>query len=237
MAFDSFTILEKLTIQSFSDAERKKPITLKKKDSIFEAMFNPESYSLSYHNRYSRKQGINTTGSQSKYGFSKPEKLSFKLILDGNKVDTHFGIRNIFSRNDVSKKVQKFLELTTEMNGSIHEPPYLKLSWGDLLFSCRLQSVNINYIQFSGSGIPLRAELDTEFFGDLETVKRLKKENKSSPDLTHYRVVGTHDQLPLMCQAIYGSAEYYPWVAKVNNLNDFRNLTPGQRIYFPPIEK
>jgi len=237
MAFDSLTILEKLTIKSFSDAERETPITRIKKDSFFEAMFNPESYSLSYQNMYSRKQGINTTGSQTKYGFSKPEKLSFKLILDGNKVDTHFGIRNVFSRNDVSKKVQKFLELTTEMNGDIHQPPYLILSWGDLYFNCRLQSVNINYTQFSGSGIPLRAELDTEFFGDLETSKRLKKENKKSPDLTHYRIVGTHDQLPLMCKSIYGSAQYYPWVAKANKLNDFRNLKPGQRIYFPPIEK
>ncbi|GAA4276746.1 CIS tube protein [Aquimarina mytili] len=231
MTFDSFTILEKLTIYSFTDATRVKKL------GSFEAMFNPESYSLSYQNTYSRKQGINTTGSEAKYGFSKPEKLSLKLILDGNKVDTHFGIRNLFDRNDVSKKVQKFLELTSKMDGDIHQPPYLILLWGDLYFKCRLSSVNINYTQFTGSGIPLRAELDTEFFGDLETVERLKKEGKNSPDLTHYRIVGAHDRLPLMCKQIYGSAQYYPWVAKANNLDNFRNLQPGQRIYFPPIEK
>ncbi|WP_299243410.1 hypothetical protein [uncultured Aquimarina sp.] len=233
MAFDSFTMLEKLTIQSFSSGERKI------KDSLgsFEAMFNPDSYSVSYQNTYGTKTGINTTGSNAKYGFSKPERINLKLILDGNNVDTHFGILNLFRNDDVSKKVQKFLELTREMNGDIHQPPYLIVRWGDLYFKCRLSSVNINYTQFNGSGIPLRAELDTEFFGDLETVERLKKENKKSPDLTHYRIVGTHDQLPLMCKAIYGSARYYPWVAKANNLNDFRNLKPGQRIYFPPIEK
>ncbi len=232
MTLDSFTMLEKLSIKSFKEADRENGFL-----GSFEAMFNPESYSLSYQNMYSRKQGINTTGSQAKYGFSKPERLSFKLILDGNNVDTHFGIRNLFDRNDVSKKVQKFLELTTKMNGDIHQPPYLVLRWGDLLFNCRLNTVNINYTQFTGSGIPLRAELDTEFFGDLETVERLKKEGKNSPDLTHYRIVGAHDRLPLMCKQIYGSAQYYPWVAKANNLDNFRNLQPGQRIYFPPIEK
>ncbi len=36
---------------------------------------------------------------------------------------------------------------------------------------------------------------------------------------------------------IYGSSTYYLWVAQVNNLDDFRNLTPGQKIFFPPLEQ
>lgn len=227
----NFSTLEKLTIKSYSSAERND-----KSPEEFKAMFNPESYSLTYNNVFDGKQGINTSGRPSRYLLSKPEVLKIKLILDGNGVN-NMGVINLFETKDVYTEVQKFLKMTSNMDGETHQPGYLTLKWGDLYFKCRLNSVSVNYTQFNSSGIPLRAELDTEFMGDLETSERLKKENKSSPDLTHYRIVGAHDQLPLMCQKIYGSPNYYIEVAKVNKLKNFRNLQPGQKIYFPPIAK
>ncbi len=240
--------LEKLTIKSYKTADREAIQGPKMfgDDSnfdpiVFKAMFNPESYSLNFQNVYSRKQGINTSGREAKYSLTLPEKINLKLILDGTRVDEYQNLISTRLRgkkeHDVNTRVKHFLEMAGYMDGEIHEPRYLTLLWGDLVFTCRLKSVNINYTLFDKSGIPLRAELDTEFFGDIHLPDRLKKENKNSPDLTHYRVAGTHDQLPLMCKKIYGSSQYYLYVAKANNLNDFRNLQPGQEIYFPPIEK
>lgn len=225
-----FFKLEKLTIVSHTNKKRNGP------GETFEVMFNPESYSLSYENVYSRKQGINTSGREAQYSMSKPERLKLKLVMDGTGVDL-FGVEHVFKSYDVNKEIDRFLKLTSYMNGKIHEPKYLTLKWGDLIFKCRLGSVQVTYSLFGRSGIPLRAELDTEFFGDLEESERLKKEDKNSPDLTHYRIVEAHDELPLMCESIYGSSRYYVYVAKANNLDDFRNLEPGQEIYFPPIEK
>lgn len=231
MQFDFFK-LEKLTILSYKTPARTG------KAEAFVAMFNPSSYSLQYQNKFDPNQTINSSGSKAQYSITKPERLKVKLILDGNGVH-EFGVTGLLNseRNDVYLKVQEFLKLTTLMDGELHEPRPLKLKWGDLHFKCKLLNVNINYTQFDASGKPLRAELDTEFLRDIEPSVRLKLENKNSPDLTHYRVVGAHDRLPAMCESIYGSPQYYVWVAKANNLNDFRNLTPGQRIYFPPIEK
>ncbi|SNR16928.1 CIS tube protein [Tenacibaculum jejuense] len=231
MEFNFFQ-LEKLKIKSYKTSTRTDI------PEEFTAMFNPTSYTLFYKNVYETKQGINTSGREANYVISKPKELKLKLILDGNNVQD-FGIVTLFnsSKNDVNKKVQEFLKMTTLMDGDIHEPRPLKLQWGDLHFKCRLASVNVNYTQFDASGIPLRAELDTVFFGDLETAERLKEENKSSPDLTHYRIMGAHDKLPLLCEKIYGSPAYYIEVAKVNKLKNFRDLKQGQRIYFPPIAK
>lgn len=230
MAFNFFK-LEKLTVVSYENALR---TGIGEK---FEAMFNPESYSLFYQNVYDQKQGVNSTGTDSRYHLTRPEKLNLKLILDGTGVDD-IGFNNVmFGVEDVYQKVQHFLDITTKMDGKIHEPKYLTLKWGDLVFKCRLWSVNVNYSLFNSSGIPLRAELETVFFGDLEKSERLKLNRKSSPDLTHRRIVKEHDKLPLMCKEIYGSSQYYIMVAKANNLDDFRNLKPGMEIYFPPIEK
>jgi nucleoid-associated protein YgaU len=60
-------------------------------------------------------------------------------------------------------------------------------------------------------------------------------EAKSSPDLTHSRIVKAGDTLPLLSKEIYGTANHYLWIAQQNQLDDFRNLMPGQRLFFPPL--
>lgn len=208
--------------------------------STFEVMFNPESYSLSYENIFSEKQAINSTGRKGSYSLSKPASLSLKIILDGTGV-SFMGVTDLLQiargKNDVYKRVQEFLNLTTMMDGKLHEPNFLVISWGEMNFKCRLETVEITYTLFDKSGKPLRAELDTKFVNELEDKERLKKENKSSPDLTHSRIVKAHDTLPLLCEEIYGSPDYYIKVAIANKLNDFRNLVPGQELFFPPVKK
>lgn len=208
--------------------------------STFEVMFNPESYSFTYENIFTEKQAINSTGKSGIYSLSKPASLKLKIILDGTGV-SYMGVTDLIQvargQNDVYKRVQEFLDLTTLMDGKLHQPNFLVISWGSMNFKCRLESVEVAYTLFDKSGKPLRAELDCSFVNELVDKERLKKENKSSPDLTHSRVVKAHDTLPLLCEEIYGSAGYYIKVAIANKLNDFRNLVPGQQLFFPPIKK
>lgn len=222
--------LEKLKIFAYT-----KPDRLVEGEK-FEVMFNPETYSLSYTNEFSDLQGINTSGRTANYSKSEPGQLSLTLLLDGTGVDV-FGLTVLGKYTHVSAQVKEFLRLTYRMDGDIHEPKFLTIRWGELTFKCRLKSVEVKYTLFDHAGIPLRAELQTVFFSDVGETERLKDENKNSPDLTHSRIVGAHDLLPLMCEKIYGSAKYYIHVARANNLKDFRDLKPGQEIFFPPIEK
>lgn len=221
--------LEKLKIEVFTTRERTRPT------DKFEAMFNPESYTQSYENVYNAKQGINTSGSSAKYSLSKPSDLSLKLILDGTNVGKN-GLSLFSDRKSISDRVDDFLDMTFYMDGDIHEPKFLAITWGDLYYKCRLKSVTVNYTLFDTGGNPLRAELDTVFVADPDAKSRLRRENKNSPDLTHWRVVRAHDTLPLLCEQIYGSPHYCIQVAKANKLNDFRNLVPGQELFFPPIQ-
>lgn len=221
--------LEKLKIQAYSSRLRTDAMP-----KTFTVMFNPESYSQSYENVFNNLQGINTSGRSAKYSLSKPSDLSLKLIIDGTGVSS-YGL-SLGPSIDVTDEVAKFLELTAYMDGDIHEPKFLTIAWGNLNFKCRLKKVTINYTLFDNSGVPLRAEMDTVFVSDIDDKARLKKEHKNSPDLTHWRIVRADDTLPLLCEQIYGSAEYTIKVAKVNKLNDFRNLIPGQELFFPPIE-
>ncbi len=223
--------LEKLTIEMYGNKRRiGVPI------STLKVMFNPASYTMEYVNEYSSIQGINSNVKASRYILSKPAKLSLTLIIDGTGV-AEFGLQTLISRKDVYATVQEFLKNTADLDGNIHEPRYLKIIWGKLNFACRLDSVTVNYTLFDQSGNPLRAELQTEFTTDTDTEKGLKKSNLTSPDLTHSITVKTHDTLPMLCEAVYGTPDCYLEVAKANKLLNFRVLTPGQELYFPPVNK
>ena len=58
-----------------------------------------------------------------------------------------------------------------------------------------------------------------------------------SPDLTHICLIKVGDTLPNLCYQIYGDPNYYLEVARANQIDNFRNLTPGTKIFFPPLEK
>lgn len=227
--------LQKLTIKAYSSSARSGlPI------DTFEAMYNPTSFSQKYEIAYAKNQGHDSSGRPANYLRSKPKTLNLKLILDGTGVD-RIGATSLFKKN-VSKEVKKFIDLTFRMNGQIHEPNYLVVEWGGkedggLIFSCRLESVDVTYTSFNRDGSPLRAELNIVLVADQEVKNRMRKEGKNSPDLSHVRVVKSGDTLPLLSKEIYGSSQYYLQIAQVNHLTDFRNLTPGQELIFPPLSK
>jgi hypothetical protein len=222
--------LEKLKILAFKNAERTEKVS---GCSEFEAMFNPKSIKETHSIVWGMRQGQNSSGKQMNYSRSKPARLDLDLLLDGT------GIYSIETNKQktVSDRVQEFLDVTFRYNGDIHEPNYLVMEWGQSDFSCRLLNVDIKYNLFDRDGRPLRAELEVSLVGDEEEKKRAGREQKSSPDLTHVRMVRSGDTLPLLTQQIYGSASHYLGVARLNDLDHFRNLTPGQTIFFPPLER
>jgi hypothetical protein len=223
--------LEKLTIEAFSDVERSSSV------GRMEVMFNPTTYSEKYAPVYQKVQGLNADGKQAGYVFTPPGNLALTLIFDGTGVN-FFGAEHALRAirgESVAKDVDKFKKLCLDMNGSIHQPNFLKVRWGPLKFPCRLASLDISYKRFDRSGEPLHAELAVSFVSDEAAKTLVAKPNKTSPDLTHLRVVKSGDTLPLLCKEIYGSSRYYLRVAADNGLDDFRHLVPGQKLRFAPL--
>lgn len=223
--------LEKLKIEAYASPSR----GTKDRVGSFTAMFNPESFQQKYAISYGKRRPYNTSNPNLHYSWSEPSGLSLKLILDGTGVGD-VGVSQLGPVKSVADRVQELLKLTYEMNGAIHEPNYLVVRWGLLSFACRLASAEVSYTSFHRDGTPLRAEVAVELRSDEATKKRLARENKQSPDVTHSRMVRAGDTLPLLCREVYGSAEHYLFVAQKNGLDDFRELAPGQEIFFPPLE-
>ncbi len=234
MAFNLFKT-QKLKIIAYDDEKRSGS------GKTFTVMFNPTSFSMQHGNQLSPKQGANTPSAQQKFVYARSNSLQLDLVLDGTGV-VNWGIGTTLGKGpqSVATQIKQFMELCFDMNGSTHEPKYLRIQWGKgelANFDCRLQSVDITYSLFDKNGEPLHATLKTVFIESLDPEKCVRKANKQSPDLSHSRTVKSGDTLPLLTKEIYGSSRYYLRVAQVNNIDDFRNLTPGQQIIFPPLAK
>ena len=190
---------------------------------------NPASYSHNHNVNYDNATAQGAPGTTLKFKGIPPETISFEIYFDAT---------GAIENNQVPVKTQidQFKKVCFNYNGDIHEPNYLIISWGTLVFKCKLTSLDISYTLFKQDGTPLRCKANVKFEEAIDANLIAKEANNKSPDLTHLVVVRDGDSLPLLCNDVYGDCSYYIEVAHYNNLVNFRNLIPGSKIYFPPIK-
>jgi len=216
--------LERLVIKAYQQANYSGHAT-----SEFEAYVNPSEITLAYEVEYDAAQGAGATNSQMNFKRMKPGDMSLTFFLDGTGANGR--------PCDVQEKVRQF-QLVTGYNGNIHRPNYLKIGWGTLTIRrCVLKSASIVYKLFKPNGVPLRAVITAAFSDNSDEQTRVATAQDQSSDLTHFRLVKAGDTLPLLCHELYGDPGLYLRVARANGLDDFRDLIPGTRLAFPPLEK
>jgi hypothetical protein len=221
----------KMLILAFTDSKKAESGGVAEADGSFEALINPETYTLEYKLKFSNSgQGHGTSGKQLKYEYTEPAEMSFDFLFDNT------GIIDDEPRDSVADDLKRFREVLIDYKGDSHEPRHFKLVWGDnSIFKGRVTAVSITHKLFNSNGTPIRATAKVTFKSSIEEEKRAAKEDKKSADLTHVRKVKRGDTLPQLCYEIYGDPSYYLQVATANSLTNFRQLKPGMDLLFPPF--
>jgi phage tail protein X len=223
--------LEKMLILGFADSKKAETGGKAEADGFVEVLINPETYTHEYKLKYADSaQGQGTSGQELKYEKTEPEEMSFEFLFDNT------GIIDGKPRESVADELAAFKALLIEYKGDAHQPNIVKLVWGDNpVFRGRVLELSITYKLFTPNGQPIRAVAKVKLKSTVEEEKRTRREDRRSPDLTHIRQVKAGDTLPLLCHRIYGDSRYYLQVAAVNGLGNFRQLTPGMELVFPPV--
>lgn len=224
--------LEKLTIFTFTDEKCES----KGDPEKFVAMFNPTSYTEKYEMEYKQDPAPGTSKSAPKFGYIKPKDYTFEFIIDGTGVTEDLPTDANKKKDFVNDKIKEFLKATVDYVGDSHRPHFLKIAWGRLTTTVVIKSADITYSLFDRNGNPVRAKIAASFTENIEDSLRVKKENASSPDLTHFRKVKEESKLPLMVYKEFGSHLHYLSVARANKLNNFRSLTVGTTLALPPLK-
>ncbi|MEN0005015.1 MAG: LysM peptidoglycan-binding domain-containing protein [Bacteroidota bacterium] len=224
----------KLTITGYAKKKKGKPV----EKGSFKVLINPESFQRETEIKYNKRQPLGSPGANLRFMQIPAERVSFKLIFDGTGLITT-GPTNLYEGKKiktVKEQINAFKAIATDYQGKVHEPYYLKLTWGDFSFTGVLIKLNVTYKLFKSDGTALRAEADVTFSSSLPKKKQETDKKTSSPDMTHVETVRAGDRLPALCDAIYESPNYFIQVAKSNNLNHFRRIKPGKELLFPPIK-
>ena len=212
----------------------------------YDVLINPESYALTYGTEVNQKSAQGSSESITSFSKRSAQSLTFKFLFDGTGVIKRGGGGLLSGlavpglpadKPDVVQDFEKFKSVVYDYDGTTHQPRYVQLQWGPLLYNCQMTRMTLTFKLFNPDGTPLRAEADCTFQGVIDETKLAAIENRQSPDLTHIRTVIKGDTLPLMCYKEYGDSKYYYQVAQYNGLTDFKNLTAGTKIIFPPIAK
>lgn len=212
---------------SFTETSRKSQMTV---------YINPEQYTHSYRIIYNDTQAQGSPAGSPEYNKTPADEVQFQLIFDGTGiVPSPFPGTPAAPEDGIVTQIDTFMKLAFDYNGQIHSPNFLQISWGTLLFNCRLSSLKVTYTLFKPDGTPLRAKADATFL-EYQSVQQIAKEaNQLSPDLAHIVTVKGGDTLPLLCYGIYGTSVYYAEVARINGLSGFRQLVPGMKLLFPKL--
>ncbi|SDP92549.1 hypothetical protein SAMN05428975_3697 [Mucilaginibacter sp. OK268] len=212
----------------------------------YEVLINPESYALTYGTEVSQKSAQGASERITTFSKRSPQSLTFKFLFDGTGVIQKGGGGLLSglavpglprAKPDVVTEFEKFKNVVYKYASDTHQPNFVQLQWGALLYNCKMTHMTMTFKLFNPDGSPLRAEADCTFLGVIDEVKLATVENKHSPDLTRIRTVKLGDTLPLLCYREYGNSKYYYQIAQYNGLTDFKQLTPGTKLIFPPIEK
>ncbi len=204
----------------------------------FPVMYNPEKISKRIRTQYQPSRVPGDAGQEQSFQGIEGDEVSFEFLFDatGASVNSLQGeVAKVLDGVDV--QVALFMKLTHSRDPQEHQPPKLTLIWGTFLFECVLVSATIDYTLFNPMGRPIRATINATFKGNFPRVLQAALDKLFSADLTHLRLVKAGETLPLIAEEVYGDASLYMEIARVNGLNNFRELKPGTELILPPLNK
>ncbi len=216
--------LEKMTIIAYKDE------SFSSKVGRIKVQINPSNYHLTKKHNYTETPVIGGTQVY-RFGNEEAEKQSFEFIFDES------GVVDKNSKIVVKKQVKNFIKLVYQVNGDIHTPNNILLSWGTLQFRCFCEAIDIEYTHFNRNGIPIRAKIKADFKQKITHKEYQKKVQKNSPDMTHHKVITAGVTLTSIANEIYKDPSYCIELAKFNKLDSFRNITQGKEIIAPPLKQ
>lgn len=194
----------------------------------FELKINPSALSVSKEIQYSEDKVQGSSAEVTKYDKHGPTTLNFDFILDATGIAYP-------KTEDIHLTVKKFEDVVYKMEGKIHTPNTLQISWGSFLLNCCLVSLKYDYTLFSPNGNPLRVKISTSFSGHIKRDEEAKTAQKESPDLSHCVTLKAGETIAYWCHKIYGDFSYCKDIAEFNHIANFRNIKPGTKILFPKL--
>lgn len=218
--------LKKATITVLDGADAGKVISV---------LFNPTEYSFERSNSYKATPVPGLGSPLLQFVNGESDHLSMDLFLDDYTDPTGPTSLQQKEQNPVAKRLAALAKLL-EIDRDLHAPSPVRFNWGPLEFTAVIEKLGRKVTMFHPDGTPARATLSVSFKEYRTLPRQLEEPRRESADKTKRRVVVGREQLWLIAAREYDDPKEWTRIAQANDLDDPREIEPGDWLLLPPIE-
>jgi nucleoid-associated protein YgaU len=204
---------------------------------ILPVMFNPTEYNIERANSY-KSTAVPGLGSPLiQFINGDAATLSMDLFID----DFTDGLSTPDSGILAGPPMPAVLRIEAiaallNIDRQLHAPPHIRFLWGSLIFDAVLEKVGRKITMFHSTGIPARATLSVTFREYRRLSSQLDNPRRESSDKTKRRRITATDNVWSLADREYGDVRGWRQIASASDVDDPRDLRPGDWVKVPPVE-
>lgn len=206
-----------------------------RKNQVITVLFNPTEYSFDRSNSYKGTPLPGLGAPLLQFVNGESDQLSMDLFLD-DYTDPQGPTSLRQKETDPLGKRLHDLTSLLEIDRKIHAPPPVRFNWGPMEFAAVIEKIGRKVTMFHPDGAPARVTLSISF-KEYRTLRQLvENPRRESADKTKRRIVVGRESLWLVAAREYEDAAEWVRIAELNDLDDPRQVSPGDWLELPPIE-
>jgi nucleoid-associated protein YgaU len=205
------------------------------KGNVITVLFNPTEYSFERTNSYKTTAVPGLGSPLIQFVNGECDSLSMDLFLD-DYTDPEGPTSMLQREKDPLMKRLADISKLLNIDRDLHAPPPVRFNWGPMEFSAVVEKLSRKVTMFHPDGSPARLTLATTFKEYRTLRQQLEQPRRESADKTKRRVVVGREALWLIAAREYADAGEWVRIAEANDLDDPREIGPGDWLMLPPIE-
>lgn len=202
---------------------------------VIAVLFNPTEYSFDRSNSYKAVALPGLGSPLMQFVNGDADQLSMELFLDDYTDPQGPTSRARSEQAPVASRLEAISRLLN-IDSDLHAPPPVRFAWGPMEFKAIIEKLSRKVTMFRPDGSPARATLNVAFKEYRTLREQLERPRRESADKTKRRVVVGRDSLWALAAREYGDAREWRRIADANDLDDPREIQPGDWLALPPIE-
>lgn len=205
------------------------------KGKVIGVLFNPTEYSFERTNSYKATPVPGLSSPLLQFVNGEADHLSLDLFLDDYTDPT--GPTSLQQKEDgpLKKRLEDISRLMN-VDRDLHAPPPVRFNWGPMEFSAVIEKLGRKVTMFHPDGSPARVTLSVSFKEYRTLRQQLENPRRESADKTKRRVVVGREQLWWIAAREYDDPNEWVRIADANDLDDPREIKPGDWLLLPPME-
>ena len=218
--------LKKATITVLAGSNEGKVITV---------LFNPTEYTFERTNTYKAVPVPGLSSPLLQFVNGEADQLTMELFLD-DYTDPKGPTSLQQKETDPVGQRLRDISMLLHIDRKLHAPPPVRFSWGKMEFSAVIEKLGRKVTMFHPDGTPARATLSIAFKEYRTLREQLESPRRESADKTKRRVVVGREALWLIAAREYDDPSEWTRIAEASDLDDPREIAPGDWLMLPPIE-